>query len=223
MTQVLERLSVWIDPVARGGPEQMACDEALLGEVHGPVLRVFRWSEPWVSAGYFTPWRDATATRPDLPVCRRWTGGGVVVHEKDFTFSLVAPRSEVWARLRPDESYRILHLALAEAMRAAGIDAAVFDGGSAGEAECFAGPVRHDVVSGKTKIAGGAQRRTKRGLLHQGSIQSAGLGPDFAAVLAAHLAVENIPWSEPSGLEETISALASGKYGRDDFLRRERP
>ena len=98
MACVFNRLSVWMDPVHRNGPAQMACDEALLADAEEAVLRVFRWSEPWVSAGYFVPWSEAQATRPDLPVCRRWTGGGVVVHEQDFTFALVAPRSETWAR-----------------------------------------------------------------------------------------------------------------------------
>ena len=223
MARVFERLSVWIDPVHRDGPAQMACDEALLGAADGPVLRIFRWTEPWVSAGYFVPWKEAREARPDLPICRRWTGGGIVVHEEDFTFALVAPRGEVWAQLRPDESYRVMHMAAAEALRSAGIDAAVFDGNTVGGAECFAGPVRYDVMRGAQKIAGGAQRRTRRGLLHQGSVQGTGLGADFAAVLAAHLAAESAPWKAPDSFENSVSALVREKYVREDFLRREVP
>lgn len=223
MARVFEKLSVWIDPVPRDGPAQMACDEALLGAADRPVLRVFHWTEPWVSAGYFVPWKDAQGARPDRPVCRRWTGGGVVVHENDFTFALVAPRSEMWSRLRPDESYRVLHVAATEALRAAGIDAAVFDGSPDGGAECFAGPVRYDVMRGAQKIAGGAQRRTRRGLLHQGSVQGTGLGTGFAAVLATHLAAETAPWTPPHSFEGSVSALVGGKYAREDFLRREVP
>src|SRR2546423_1117404 len=37
---------------------------------------------------------------------------------------------------------------------------------------CFANPVRADVLLDGRKIAGAAQRRTTRGLLHQGSIQN---------------------------------------------------
>lgn len=221
MAQITEKLSVWMDPVPRDGPAQMACDEALLTAAEEPVLRIFRWPAPWVSAGYFVPWTEARATRRDLPICRRWTGGGVVVHENDLTFALVAPRSEAWARLRPDESYRVLHEAVTEALGANGIDAALFDGSTASGAECFAGPVRHDVMSGCRKVAGGAQRRTKRGLLHQGSIQAAGLGSDFASSLAAHLAAETVEWTTPEGFETAVSALAREKYAREDFLRRE--
>ena len=223
MAHLLETLSVWIDPAPRDGPEQMACDEALLGVAEEPVLRVFRWAEPWVSAGYFVPWHEAQATRPELPVCRRWTGGGIVVHENDFTFALVAPRRATWAQLRPDESYRVLHLATAEALRATGIDASVFDGGSVAGGECFSGPVRYDVMSGAQKIAGGAQRRTKRGLLHQGSIQGSALGADFAEELAGHLAGHASAWEPPDGFGEMVSALVREKYASEDFLRREVP
>lgn len=215
----LDHLAVWVDPVPRDGPEQMACDEAMLALAEEPVLRVFRWSEPWVSTGYFTPWQDACTARPGWPVCRRWTGGGVVVHEDDFTFALIAPRGTGWAGLRPADSYRILHGAVVEALRSVGVEAALFEGPPVGGPQCFAGPVRHDIVAGGRKIAGGAQRRTKRGLLHQGSVQGAGLARDFAAVLAATLAAETAPCSPPPALEETLAHLVRQKYGREDFVR----
>lgn len=221
MAFVFDRLALWVDPVPRDGPSQMACDEALLAMAEMPVLRVFRWSAPWISAGYFAPWKAAQATRPELPVCRRWTGGGAVVHEDDFTFALVAPRCEEWSRLRPDQSYRVLHAAVVQALRASGVDAELFDGAASGGAECFTGPVRHDVMLGPRKIAGGAQRRTKRGLLHQGSVQHDRLTGDFAGILAATLAKETPRWSPPSRFEESVSHLVREKYGREHFLRME--
>lgn len=221
MAHIFAELAVWVDPVPRHGPEQMACDEALLQVAEVPILRVFRWAASWVSFGYFGSWRDATAAHPNLPACRRWTGGGVVIHDNDFTFALAAPRSEAWSRLRPEESYRVLHFATTEALSAVGIDASVFDGRSDGGAECFAGPARFDVMRGGTKIAGGAQRRTKRGLLHQGSIQDTGLDAGFVEVLAAHLATKCEAWGAPDGFENSVSALAREKYAREDFLRRE--
>jgi lipoate-protein ligase A len=220
MARVFDRLSLWMDPVPRDGPAQMACDEALLACAGRPVLRVFRWDGPWVSLGYFVPWREAAAVRPGWPACRRWTGGGVVVHGDDFTFALTAPRIEAWARLRPDESYRALHLAVASALRGAGCPAALFDGAPRGALACFAAPVRHDVVDGTGKIAGGAQRRTKRGLLHQGSIRHEGLGAGFGEQLADALSAETTAWCPPPGFEDEVQALARGKYLRDEFLRR---
>jgi lipoate-protein ligase A len=220
MSRVFEKLAVWIDPVPRDGPGQMACDEALVQMAEVAVLRIFRWSGPWISLGYFTPWHEASAVRPDLPVCRRWTGGGVVVHENDFTFALAAPRSEDWARLRPEESYRVVHAALAGALREVGLAATMFADEARGGAACFAGPVRYDVVNGTRKIAGGAQRRTKRGLLHQGSIQAAEATSNFAQRLADALAWNRTSWRVPSPFEEAVAALEQEKYGSEDFLRK---
>ena len=223
MSHLFGRLSLWIYPVQRDGPAQMACDEVLLAHARGPVLRVFRWTGPWVSIGYFVPWREAGATQPGTPVCRRWTGGGVVVHDRDFTFSLVAPRTESWSVLRPDESYRVLHLALASALEDAGCEAVLFDQEARGGASCFAGPVRYDVVDWTRKIAGGSQRRTKRVLLHQGSIRQKGLESGFGQRLAASLAAETERWSTPENFEAETTDLQASKYGRDEFLRKERP
>ncbi len=218
--KIFSSLALWIDPVARNGPEQMACDEALLGCADTPVLRIFRWARPWVSAGYFVPLADAQAARPDLPVCRRWTGGGIVVHEGDFTFSLACPRGEPWSMMRPEESYRMLHEGLAGALRGAGIEAALVAGRRAGQSECFSGPVEHDVVAGSRKIAGGAQRRTKRGLLHQGSLQAVNIAQGFAFLLAGCLAAEVNEWASPSPLEDEITRLTRKKYACDEFLGR---
>ena len=220
MSRIFEKLAVWIDPVPRDGPSQMACDEALLRVADMAVLRIFRWSEPWVSLGYFTPWAEAAAIRPDLPACRRWTGGGLVVHENDFTFALTAPRSEEWARLRPEESYRVVHAALAGALLEAGHAAAMFDGEARSGAACFAGPVRYDVVDGSRKIAGGAQRRTKRGLLHQGSIQGTDLSSNFAERFSGALALATSTWDAPDSFEEAVATLGRDKYRSEEFLRK---
>lgn len=223
MSHLFGRLSLWIDPVRRDGPAQMACDEVLLTRVQGPVLRVFRWTGPWVSIGYFVPWREAEAARPGWPACRRWTGGGLVVHDGDFTFSLIAPRTESWSVLRPEESYRVLHLAVAAALKDAGCEAVLFDQETKGGTSCFSGPVRYDVMDRTRKIAGGAQRRTKRGLLHQGSIRQQGLEAGFGRRLAASLATEAGQWCPPENFEAETAYLQACKYGRDKFLRKERP
>jgi lipoate-protein ligase A len=214
------RLGVWADTVPRGGPAQMAADEAMLAAAAQPVLRVFHWSGPWVSAGCFIPYDDAAAVRPDLPVCRRWTAGGIVVHDGDLTFSLAVPRGERWAALRAAESYRELHQAVARAMTAAGLAVELAAGSPAPHGECFARPVTHDILRDGTKVAGGAQRRTRRGVLHQGSIQRVPEPGALAGPLAEAMAETVEPWSPPADIEETIMELVARRYGRPDFLRR---
>lgn len=213
------RLALWIDDVPREGPAQMACDEAMLDLADRAVMRVFRWSRPWVSAGYFVPMSIAASIRPDLPVCRRWTGGGIVVHGGDFTFSLAVPAGAAHWGSRPAESYRKIHLAVAAALARQGTKAALTEGGESAADECFAAPVAHDVVCRGRKVAGGAQRRTRRGLLHQGSIQGVAAGPDFARVLAGCLAAKVEDWSPPAAWEDSARKLAREKYDNPDFLR----
>jgi len=217
--KALPQLLLWEDPVRRDGPDQMACDEALLQVAQVPVLRVFRWSEPWVSAGYFVAMDKARAVRPDLPVCRRWTGGGIVVHEGDFTFSLSVPKTEPLATLRPAESYREIHAALVDALIELGCAAELSGPSAKAPSECFAAPVEHDVTMQGSKIAGGAQRRTRHGLLHQGSVQTAEPLPrEFGEILARYLAFSVEKWSPPEGFEGRVRELSTEKYASARFL-----
>ena len=77
---VFENLQLWLDPVARPGPEAMAVDEWLLGEVQVPLLRIYRWQGEWGSLGYFGSLSEAQKNFPGLQWVRRWTGGGTVDH-----------------------------------------------------------------------------------------------------------------------------------------------
>ena len=74
--------------------------------------------------------------------------------------------------MRGAESYRIAHAALAQALQAEGIDARLSSGADqTGAALCFQNPVSHDLVDAAgRKLAGAGQRRTRCGLLHQGSV-----------------------------------------------------
>lgn len=167
---MLPKLHFWSDPVERDGPENMAVDEWLAETCVEPVLRIYRWKPGWGSFGYFVKAADLPVA--ELRRVRRWTGGGIVDHRTDRTYTLFVPRGFGLAEARGGESYRIVHGALAAALREAGVEATlsgempVSAGG-----ECFRQPVEHDVLdAGGGKIAGAGQRRIQRGLLHQGSV-----------------------------------------------------
>jgi lipoate-protein ligase A len=68
----------------------MAEDEALLRLVSAPVLRIYQWTEPAISIGYFGLYSDVPSGRPFV---RRYTGGGLVDHEADFTYSIIVTRA----------------------------------------------------------------------------------------------------------------------------------
>ena len=85
---------------------------------------------------------------------------------------------------------------------------------------CFANPVRDDVMLLGRKIAGAAQRRTRGGFLHQGSIQLPGLDESFRERFAAALAPEVQQADIPAPVLERAAILAAEKYGTEDWLRR---
>lgn len=171
---IFENMQLWIDPVLRSGPEAMAVDEWLLEMAKTPILRVYAWQGAWASMGYFGQIKDAQIAFPHVSLVRRWTGGGMVDHRSDWTYSLIVPASEELARCRGAESYRRIHTALAEALRAERMEARMCgEGEETGATLCFENPVSHDLVdSGNRKLAGAGQRRSRMGLLHQGSVAS---------------------------------------------------
>lgn len=183
---MLPLLELWIDPVARDGPENMAVDEWLAETCEAPVLRSYRWQPGWGSFGYFVK----AAELPDwgLRWVRRWTGGGIVDHRADWTYTLFVPAGSGLAEARGGESYRVIHEALVAALCDAGT-AAVLSGvmPAAAGGECFRQPVEFDVLSADgRKIGGAGQRRLLRGLLHQGSVAARlPMAESFAAMLAA--------------------------------------
>jgi lipoate-protein ligase A len=205
--------------LGREGALNMAIDEVLLGKHEQPWLRWYGWDRPTVSVGYFSK-----SPSEDGAWVRRWTGGGRVEHGGglDFTFSIGVPRSYPESRLRADEAYMAIHSAVTKALRAEGHQATLAsDPGSDPALPCFANPVPHDVLGvGGAKVAGGAQRRSRHGLLHQGSIQGLRLEPTFAEQFANHLGATVRIEALPTGLVESATKLADSKYRSEEWLIR---
>lgn len=146
----------------------MAVDEALLRECKGPVLRFYRWSEPAVSIGYF---QQSSIVPSGRVFVRRYTGGGLVDHAADVTYSIIVPRGHEFYQLGAARSYEAVHRVIAEGLRDGGMPVELADEKMSGVGDaCFRKPVRFDVMSNGRKVAGAAQRRTREGCLHQGSL-----------------------------------------------------
>ena len=169
---LFEQLSLWIDAEPREAALQMAVDRVLLETAALPVLRVYQWEKPCVTIGYFGSSTDASVAYPNLPIIRRWTGGGTVLHGEDAPYSLIVPRAESFSRVRPAESYCAIHGALATALRTSVPDVKQATGRAPKRSDaCFENPVADDLMVSGNKVAGAGQRRTRHGLLHQGSVQ----------------------------------------------------
>ncbi len=194
----------------------MAVDEWLAATSDQAVLRSYRWQPGWGSFGYFV--KTAELPAGGLKWVRRWTGGGIVDHSADWTFTLFIPRGLGLAEAKGGESYRIIHRALVDALRGAGVVASL--AGTmppAAGGECFIRPVEHDLLDpGGRKIAGGGQRRTQRGLLHQGSVAVA-CRPERE--LAAALAEQVLPWSDEPD-DGVLALRVQQRYGRPEWTGR---
>ena len=154
-----------------GAAFNMALDETLLhtaAKRGRPLLRVYAWEKPSVSFGYFQKFPAALAGRHE--VVRRPTGGGVVYHIDDTTYTVVVPPAHALHAMKAADAYCALHQAVAAAFRSPAEIHRVRLHSPHGSYECFQRPVHGDVVAGGQKLAGGAQWRTKSGMLHQGSI-----------------------------------------------------
>jgi lipoate-protein ligase A len=104
----------WLLLNSGSGPAafNMALDEALLESMPRlgrPVLRFYGWTEPAATFGYFQKYADVERATHLRPLIRRPTGGGIVPHDADWTYSLVFPPGHEWHSLKAEESYRRVH------------------------------------------------------------------------------------------------------------------
>jgi lipoyl(octanoyl) transferase len=218
---MLDELHVCDDSEPRSAALNMAVDEALLETAVSPTLRFYRWRGLALSFGYFGSYADVADQRDDREIVRRWTGGGVVPHGDDLTYSVIIPSSHPFFARSSLAIYSDLHDAMRRALKVNGIDATLANSVLPKVSEnCFANAVRADVISEGRKIAGAAHRRSRAGLLHQGSIQDAKLPhrfiDDFARTLCDRF--ERRVLSQE--LIDRASTIAQAKYGTIEWLMR---
>ncbi len=218
---MLDELQVYDDVALNSASLNMAVDEALLERAAAPVLRFYRWERPSISFGYFGRYAEVADQSGDRDLVRRWTGGGIVPHGADVTYSVIVPASQPWLARSSLEIYAAIHAAILHALQANGVEAILAS--SAGprvSEDCFANPVRADVLSNGQKIAGAAHRRSRGGLLHQGSIQCRNLPPQFRDDLARFLCKSFAPMTPSPVLLERAATITAAKYGTTEWLMR---
>ncbi len=167
---------------AQGGAENMAVDEAILlgvNEGASPAsLRFYRWSEPTISLGYFQRYAEFQAQEEDirrLPLVRRQTGGGAILHDDEITYSLVMPIRDKDRSTDIADLYRLVHDAFIEVLGKRRVSVTYRGGQESGNSQrgpffCFSREHRLDLVLEGEKLLGSAQRRMKHAVLQHGSL-----------------------------------------------------
>jgi lipoate-protein ligase A len=211
----------------------MAIDEALLEAAVVPSIRFYRWQSPALSFGYFGKFGEVANYAGERDVVRRWTGGGIVLHGDDLTYSVVIPARDQAFAEPSIVIYERIHRGLCAALNGTGQRAFVAGGIEplaitltkqaaigASTYNCFANPVRADVMIDGRKVAGAAQRRTHWGLLQQGSIQNIRTHSELAQRFAECLSAD-CRWREISEKPlQRARELVRQKYGADSWLRK---
>jgi len=162
------------------GPLNMAVDEYLFGSL-GPDphthVRFYEWERPTVSLGYSQVTEKVInldfCRRHGIDVVRRTTGGKLVLHHREVTYSMCSSEVEVFSSTLA-QSYRLISLALIRGLREMGLQARLAGPAPSfygrGNLPCFSYPARDEIEIDGKKIVGSAQKRVGPKFLQHGSI-----------------------------------------------------
>jgi len=181
----MDPLRLIIDPPL-SGPLNMAIDEVLLESAATTgiaTLRLYQWSEPTLSLGYFQASSERERHQPSLacPLVRRASGGGAILHHHELTYSIALPELSSSAAAS-QRLYEAIHVAIIAVLGELGISSALYGAGPLCDTAqvqnnaspqpflCFQRRTCFDIVSSGAKIAGSAQRRRRGAILQHGSI-----------------------------------------------------
>ena len=175
-----------IETIETNGSRQMAIDEAILSKAEVPTLRFYTWNPPCVSLGIF---QDVSKevnvlNLAGVDLVRRYTGGGVVYHDKEITYSVCVPENVVGKDIVA--SYKKICNALIKGLGKIGVKAEFK-------------PINDILVDGR-KISGNAQTRKNGWVLQHGTIL---LEADFEKISS----LLNIPKEKLRNMENPLIGL----------------
>lgn len=169
-----------IDNSPKKAPLNMAIDEAIAEAVKKglapPTLRFYSWTSPAVSIGYFQKIEDIDQEKcliKNYDIVRRPTGGRAILHDRELTYSVIAPTNNPLLSKNILSTYRTLHKGLMAGLKKLGLMAEMVsrrDKKRIRSSACFFSPSIYELTVGGKKIVGSAQRRWQKVILQQGSI-----------------------------------------------------
>ncbi len=200
----------------------MALDEALLLAFDPsrslPTLRLYGWAPPALSLGRF---QDAAGVldlkrcrAAGVPLVRRISGGGVIYHADELTYSIVCAPRHLPPTASIKDSFRILTAFLLRFYGKLGLDpsyaADLGQGKHLGQRTpfCFAGQESYDILVRGRKIGGNAQKRLKEVIFQHGSIPLRNRAEEGGSFMM----------EAPEGIREQTYSLAQAGIKGDEAL-----
>lgn len=168
------------DPEPLPGSWNMAVDEYLFRLARDgsrTYLRFYTWLRPTASLGCGQDINKVLnlegCKKRGVDVVRRLTGGKLVLHHLEVTYSVASAQAEVFTATL-EGSYRLISEALVRGLQLLGLPAELASSTPPGYARshlpCFAYPARNEVEVRGKKVIGSAQKRSGNCFLQHGSI-----------------------------------------------------
>lgn len=151
-----------------------------LGDQEKPILHLYEWGRESLTFGYFMKPEELLnleeAEKRGIDWARRPTGGGMVFHLWDLAFSVLIPAKSPLFSTNTLDNYNLVNRVVKDVVKefiggeiSLTPDDASFEDPTCTHF-CMARPTKYDVMLQGKKIAGAAQRKTKDGFLHQGTL-----------------------------------------------------
>ncbi len=151
----------------------MEHDERLLEGVSHATLRFYEFTRGHITYGYFID--PSKWLKGGLPkAARRPTGGGLIFHGTDFSFTFALPLKNPLTSLPPLERYHLINTQVLKAVKSllpksccsllkVGVQDVV-------DELCMANPTIYDIMHEGKKVGGSSQRKNKHAFIHQCSL-----------------------------------------------------
>ena len=169
----------------------MAIDEALTrkcidSEDRQTAIRFYTWKETSCSIGYFQKIENVIKAQNNkrIPIVRRPTGGGIVYHGNDITFSIVKRKIHSNQQEKITSFYKLIGESLMRGLEKLGFtctfylqeekshrsaqETKPFKNRLSQESYCSVTPAKYDIMIDGSKVAGYAARKSQGAVLCQG-------------------------------------------------------
>ncbi len=134
-----------------------------------PIIHLYDFEGDAATYGHFIDPNAHLRPNHTLDLARRPTGGGIVFHSFDLAFSVLVPAGHEGYSINTLDNYRYVNERIIKALKGEEFVLLEEEVGPRYNF-CMAKPTIYDIVVKNQKVGGAAQRRTRHGWLHQGTL-----------------------------------------------------